>query len=399
MKGWKTGVAMAALAGGIGQAAVVMQIDESTRIELGIQANLMAIVTESDVTGDGRLNTDSELRVRRARVRLRGAYEDWLELMLQTEAGSGEGGAGLDMRLIDAYVILKPEPAYSLIGGMHLAPSSRQTLNSASTLLAWERPAQSYKALTWGTRANHRFTTSTYAQSDAGLRGDKLVRDSGATIFGTIAAADQIHIKYWAGLYEGVAVENDLRATGRVQVNFGDPEPGYFLRGTYLGTRRTLALGASYDMQNLVAREDDGSAVDYRFTSIDLFAEQPLGPGSVTFEAAWQTLDLGGAAIDLDGDPETPARDARRAEGDGFYVQAGYLLNDWMPWVLLETWTSNAPDKQGSYDAARFGVTRYFSGQRVKATAAYEVFMARRPFTAAGEDTIRTATVAMAFDF
>ncbi len=73
-------------------------------------------------------------------------------MFLQTEFAE-EAGTGADMRIIDAFVTLKPHKLAYLYLGENMAPVLRQNLTSSGGLMAVDRPAVIYKNLTWGTRA------------------------------------------------------------------------------------------------------------------------------------------------------------------------------------------------------------------------------------------------------
>ena len=69
-----------------------------------------------------------------------------------------------------------------------------------------------------------------------------------------------------------------MRLTGRVQVNLWDAEPGYTVDATYLGKKKTLAIGASIDTQSDVAvGTAPNTMVDYDWTTVDVFVEWPVG--------------------------------------------------------------------------------------------------------------------------
>jgi hypothetical protein len=111
------------------------------------------------------------------------------------------------------------------------------------------------------------------------------------------------HIEYRLGLFQGVrnpetpgavgdtattvGSNNFFRATGRVQINLLDAEPGFFYAGTYLGKKKILSLGLSGDTQS-----------SYHYVAGDLFVDMPLGPGVFTaqVDAAYWT---GGTFIAL----------------------------------------------------------------------------------------------------
>jgi hypothetical protein len=92
---------------------------------------------------------------------------------------------------------------------------------------------------------------------------------------------------------------------GRVQVDFWDPEDGYYLNGTYYGDKNLLAIGAAGQVQ--------GS--DKTAYNVDFLLERKVpGGGAYTVEAEWAKYDrLGGYS-------------ARYGTDDGGYVLGSYLF-------------------------------------------------------------------------
>ena len=64
-----------------------------------------------------------------------------------------------------------------------------------------------------------------------------------------------------------------FRAAGRVQVNLMDPETGFFYAGTYLGTKKILSIGASFDFQ------DAQDQTAYKYFAGDVFVDHAVRPG------------------------------------------------------------------------------------------------------------------------
>jgi hypothetical protein len=328
--------------------------DGNEKIDLGFRLQVLGISTDRDLDGDGKFETYDDFRIRRARFRLKGTVTEHFGMFFQTDV------SGNDIQMIDAYIHLKKDAKLQAFLGQHLPPSNRQNVTSSGTLLAADRPNIIYKTLTWGGRALQAFSTATRGDTDSGLRGTAQVRDTGVTLFGVNDMGTNTHFKYHLGYYDGISApgQDSERTTGRIQFNFGDPEPSYYSVATYLGGKDTLAIGASYDTQS-----DVGNATfqaDYTASSFDIFAEKPVGEGSLTFEAAFLDLDLDGRAP--------------RVEGDGFYVQAGYLIRKekWQPWFLYEEWNSNDPTGRGSGDAFRVGVSYFIAGHNANFKIGYE---------------------------
>jgi len=376
---------------GKAMAGALVKIDDDASLDIGFRIQTLGIVTEKDIDGDGNFESDTDFKVRRGRLRLKATITEYVTGFMQTEIGSGTEGSGLDWRLIDAWISLKPHRLCTLFAGQHMAPASRQNLTSSGALMTMDRPGMNYKTLTWGTRSVTAFANNTFADADAGLRGEVDVRDTGATLFGSGSATDSIHFKYYAGAYDGMQITeaDEPRLAGRVQVNLFDAEPGYFNSSTYLGKKKTIGVGASFDTQPRVANSADKGEIDYTFYTADVFTDIPFGPGHVTVEAAYQSLDLDDATeLDHDNDPLTDARDVTGSQGNGFYVQTGYFINNWQPWMEYEHWNSDSPLDKGTYDMYRAGLSYFIKGHNANIKAGFERLESAAPIGSTTEDTI-----------
>jgi hypothetical protein len=368
---------LAAVVGGLGvptaaRAGGKLPLGPDSELDLGFTAQTHGILGPRDST-EGHEDLDGRLVLRRARLRLGADVTRWFSAQLQTDRGDGDGRLGIELRLIDAFVVAKPHRLLHLYAGLHMAPTSRQNLTFSFALLGFDRPGLAFKSLTWGTRSLGQFGNLALPETDSGLRGRTTVRDSGTTAFGRADLTQDLHLKYYLGAYEGVRVAGGsaVRTTARAQLNLWDEEPAYFNASTYLGDKRTIALGASYDAQGRVARDDAGFAVDYAHASADLFAEHRLGTGAVSFEVGASRLRLGGRPmVDVDGRADTPLRHVRSAEGEGAYAQLAYALGVVQPWLAAERWW--ARDPTGSYVAFRFGLNHYVARHHANVKLAYE---------------------------
>lgn len=344
--------------------------DGNEKIDLGFRLQVLGKFTETDRTGDGAFDSTDDFQIRRARFRLKGTINEHFGMFFQTDV------SGNDIQMIDAYIHLKKDAGFQTFIGQHLAPTSRQTITSSGALLAMDRPGLIYKALTWGGRALSTFDTATYGDSDSGMRGPAQVRDTGFTLFG-VKSKEKTHFKWYLGMYDGTPASgtDGERMTGRVQFNFGDAEPSYYSIATYLGKKDTLSIGLSYDTQSDVASSRTPQT-DYSYWNVDIFAEKPMGEGSVSFEAAYHDMDLDRANL--------------QAQGDGFYVQAGYLIqkDKWQPWFLYEDWSADASSGKGSYDLWRVGVSYFIAGHNANFKVGYENFSADANIGSSRENSI-----------
>jgi len=114
-------------------------------------------------------------------------------------------------------------------------------------------------------------------------------------------------VKLSGGAFDGASLDGDTTVVGagRVQIDFWDPEAGYYLNGTYYGDKNLLALGVAGQMQG-----SDKSAYN-----VDFLMERkvPMG-GAVSVEAEWAKYDrLGGY-------------NPRYGVDDGGYVLGSYLF-------------------------------------------------------------------------
>jgi hypothetical protein len=391
------------MTGGSAWAGAILKIDDDSSIDLGFRVQAYSMQTDTDLDGDGSFDDETDFRVRRARLRAKLTVNKYVSAFIQTEAADDPGGSGSDMRVIDSWVNLKYNNWAQIFAGQHMSPASRQTTTGSGAMMAIDRPGNNTKNLTWGARALSKFSTTTYGDSnDPKIFGDNAVRDVGLTFFGSGSFSDSLHLKYYGGVYDGVqntqnvdvdddgttdfwkSDDDNLRTTVRAQLNFFDAEPGYFNNSTYLGKKRTIGIGASYDTQDDVENSVDSNGDpngygDYEYWSVDAFMDWPLGPGALTAEAAFSDLDL---------DDATPQ--ATQSQGDGWYFQAGYYINKWQPWFEMESWSSDANNDLGSYDSYRIGITYFFKGHNANVKLGFERFEPDQNFSGTNEDSIDT---------
>lgn len=344
-------------------AGVKLKIAEDTSVDLGFRVQAYFKNTDN---GDD----EQDFEVRRVRLRLGGKITKWMSFFIQTEKGSGSGGSGYDMRIIDAWASLNFCKMAKLYLGEHMAPAARQVLTSSGGLMAISRPGVNNYNLTWGLGGRKEFNTANYGTGNSPLGNTTSVRDQGVTLFGSDSFSKNFHFKYYVGIYDGIEnAEDKERFTARAQFNFGDPEPGYFNLSTYVGKKKTIAFGISYDTQDSIAQDDTGSWVDYEYLSFDLFVEQPIGSGTLTCEAGYNDLDLDDAGA-------ISGVEARQTQGDGYYFQTGYLFNELklQPWAGFEAWESDGANDVGSWDAWKIGVTYFIKGHNANVKLGYESF-------------------------
>jgi hypothetical protein len=273
-------------------AEVKVKIGDEGELDLG--GSLQTFGRYSDFRNPNSNDADSgvDLFLHRGLLRLDGYYTDFVRFFLQTEA-TGATDNDPSLRVSDASLNLHYHDIAQLIMGLQRVPVNRSILTSDDALMAIDRPGITGYNLTWGLRSRVEFDTTTLRNTNSGIHGPYQDRDLGGTFFGTFSTSDILHFKYYAGIYRGIQKSDNgndnPRFAGRIQMNIFDPEPGYENLGTYLGKKKTIAIGYSNDTQHdVVTNLKDGSGVDYKaFNQVDLFIEHPLGPGSATFEGAY----------------------------------------------------------------------------------------------------------------
>ncbi len=373
-----------------------VKIDEDTNIELGLRVQAQLFSTEADVDpSDPGFETQNSFLIRRARVRVRANYKTWLTGYVQTDYEE-QGGTSSDLRIIDAYVLVKPHPLAWIYFGQNMVPAQRSNVTSSGAFMAIDRPGITYKTLSWGARSKYAFNNTSFADGTSKLAGlaRAPVRDLGATLFGNQSFSKDLHLKYYLGAYDGVqgGAQDNFRLTGRVQLNLFGKEGGYYNDGTYLGEKRTVGIGASYDTQKAVAIDQATTRkVTYKLYSLDGFTEMPLPVGSLTGEIAYTNLDLGGGgALATSAAPGTALGNAAQSQGDGFYGQVGYYVSQVQPWVGYEQWNSDASDDRGSYKAYRAGLNYYLKGTDVKLVAGWERFEPKVALAGGAQKTVQS---------
>ncbi|MFO7607935.1 MAG: porin, partial [Candidatus Krumholzibacteriia bacterium] len=341
------------LAAGSALAGAKLEINDEAYIDFGyrLQSYLTHMDTDLNPAEDG-METSRDFVLRRARLRVKGVINDKISIFLQSDV------SGKNMQMIDAFVTYKADPWVQFLMGRNMAPSSRQATTSSGALMAIDRPGLVYKALNWGTRYKYGFNATNFAATTGIDAGDDTVRDNGLTLFGTGDMGDNGHLKYYAGMYNGgdtsgVDGNDKDHMAFRVQYNLWDAEAGYYNNSTYLGKKKTLGIGFSYDMQDEVGTDGaSGDPFGYALMSADLFLELPSAAGNAL------TAEFGYSALDFD-----DAAGSEMYTGSGFYGQAGYYLaSGFQPWVMYEMWGSDADENgagqtPGDFTTLRAGVT------------------------------------------
>jgi hypothetical protein len=229
----------------------------------------------------------------------------------------------------DAYGEFKINTGLAIDAGLMFVPFSRNSIQSAATLLPID-----YGAYT--------FSASAPTQSSTG-------RDTGFQAKGYFLAN---HLEYRIGAFQGVRnarSDNSMRVAGRVQYNVLDPETGFFYAGTYVGTKKILALGAAFDTQS-----------HYHGFDGDVFTEYPFGPGAFTGQ-----FDV----THFDGDVTLPALPKQ----NDVLLELGYLLRAVKVTPVLQFVHRDVVNPSATTDETRtsLGANYWWAAHNANIKAAY----------------------------
>jgi hypothetical protein len=248
----------------------------------GLRTSFTSTSFDFDADEDGDDDSFSDFAVNSARLYVSGKATENISFMFNTEYNSNDE----EIRIIDAAA------QFSFAGGKHniwagrfLPPSDRANLYGP------------YYASNWavyqdGVQDGYPFETEG--------------RDDGVMYWGQYGK-----VKFSAGAFDVTGLttgDSDVLLASRLQVDFWDPEDGYYLNGTYYGEKDLLAVGVA------AQTADAGDAY-----SVDFLLEKKLGnSGVVTIESEYAMYDgLGGYPTPVGGLYE---------KQDGWYLLGAYLF-------------------------------------------------------------------------
>lgn len=260
------GLVLLSLAGALafparGQA--IIKVSETVAFRFGVALQIWADWTETPATG----GTAENLFIRRARLYYAGQVGprvSFFAVAVASNAFKAPKGSGPSVFVEDAYGEWAILPDSVLLdAGLLLIPLCRDCLTQTVRLLTLDVGSFSFLA-----------TPST--QSVSG-------RDTGFQAKGYLLGD---RLEYRLAAFQGrrdADARNPLRASGRLQYEFFEVEKGQFYPGTYLGTRKVLAIGAGFDSQ-----------MSYRAYDADLFLDLPLpGKSGITAQVDFIHYDGG----------------------------------------------------------------------------------------------------------
>jgi hypothetical protein len=315
-------------------------------------------------SGDNNDDTTTNFNFRRNRLAFMGKYGDTFSLYVQTEftedqnvntLGVADTNQGTEFQLLDAVMRFNFHDSFKVNVGKFKYNFSRENLEACEMPLTLDRSLF--------IRAP--FTTT---------------RDTGVALWGNLF--NDI-FQYRVDAMEGrkavsgnTAPASDFRYSVRGHLTLLDPENEYGYKGTYLGEKKVLTVGAAYQFEPDVAYGDTVARTDkkdYHGWTVDGYFEYPLaGLGTFTASAAYEEIDLDDAYKGINPDLATVGING---EKNGWYLKGGYLLPG-LPLQFFgryEKWRfanlNNINDQQ--IDWYGFGANYYIRGQNLKLTGEF----------------------------
>jgi hypothetical protein len=234
----------------------------------------------------------NDLYFRRMRLLAGGQISKSLTFFFDTDSpnlgkGAADGSKNRpDIYIQDLVLTYSCGDAFKLDGGLILIPTCYTCNQSAASLLPVDY-------------GDFSFLSSGPTTANVG-------RDYGLQARGYVAGK---HVEYRLGVFQGARVEGStvgFRYSGRLTWHVFEAQTGLFYTGTSLGTKRLLALGASFDRQE-----------EYSTYALDLFFDYPVFDGDgVTLQADW---------VKWDGDTFFP----QLPEQETWLLEASYHIGAW----------------------------------------------------------------------
>ncbi|HEY0680766.1 MAG TPA: porin [Steroidobacter sp.] len=227
----------------------------------------------------------SDFELNSARIYISGKVTENISLMFNTDYNAG-GSTPETVRVIDAVAQFSFSDEFNIWAGRFLPPSDRANLYGP------------FYANHWGVYRDG--VQDGYPFETEG-------RNDGVMYWGQFGIA-----KISAGAFDVQGLSkgsSDVLYAGRVQLDFWDPESGYYLNSTYYGEKDLLAVGVAAQ-----------TAAGDNAYSVDFLLEKKLGnSGVVTVEAEYAKYDgLGGYP--------SPAAPFVYDSSDGYYVLGAYVF-------------------------------------------------------------------------
>lgn len=312
-------------------AQVIVKANDDVNFKFGVLGQFQADWLKDPATD----STAQNLFIRRIRLLFAGQVAKNVTFFVETDApnlgktlANGKNIAPA-LNVQDAYGEFKVRDAFALDAGLMFIPFSRNSLQSAASLLPID-----YGAYT--------FTQSAPTQSTVG-------RDTGFQARGSFLKS---HLEYRLGAFQGARDARSARSfryAGRAQYEVFESEgTGFFYTGTYLGKKKVLALAGAFDVQK-----------DYHGYDADAFTDYPCGPGAVTAQIAYNRFDGGSTFVTL-------------AKQNIVLLEVGYLVRSVKLTPVVQFTNRSIVDSNiGDEHRWSLGANYWWTGHNANIKAAY----------------------------
>jgi hypothetical protein len=256
---------------------LVLAPPSRAQITLGPVTVGAGLRTDYEHTGPDTGSSTDQFQLNSIRLYVNGPVTDTIKFMFNTEYDQGTNKVGI----LDAVARIEVSPEFNIWAGRFLPPSDRANLYGPYFAHEWA-------VYTDGVQDGYPFV----------FQG----RDNGIVYWGQFAKK----IKVSVGAFDGGTATGNSKILGaaRVQIDFWDPEDGYYLNGTYYGDKNLLAIGGASQVQS-----------GHTASTLDFLLERKLpNAGVVSVESEYSNYNrLGGY-------------DAAYAKSQGAYVLGSYLF-------------------------------------------------------------------------
>jgi len=298
---------------------VVKSEDGATNVKVGLLLQCRAESVLMPETAARDAYSTGNLYIRRARILLGGKISARGSFFMETDQPNwGKGGDWSKSNFLvqDAYLSFDLHQSFKVAAGLVLIPFIHNAAQGATSLHTLDYHSELVKYPT----------------------GSHIVwRDVGVVVRGLLASK---RIDYRLGITRGVsdgfevikatatapAVVSSTRSvprfSGRVAFNFFQPEEGFFLGGTYLGSKKILSIGAAFDVQPGVW----GTETAYYGVGGDIFVDLPIG-GNRRLSGQLNLVHYGAKS-----NPE---------RGIGLCFDLGVAFGRWEPIIALDWYRWN----------------------------------------------------------
>lgn len=337
--------------------------EEGAFLKIDFQGQLYGVIRDTGSGSDGTSDTN-DLYFRRNRLTFWGHAKEKYGFIVQVEyTGERRVGSlyvsdepGNDFYVLDAYFMADFSNSFRIYAGKQKIQLTRENNEDCFEPLSVDRSL---------------FIYSPFKHS----------RDTGIVVWGNIPDAK---MQYRLGISKGKDDSNEpkssLMFTGRLHVSLLEPEYALGYKGTYLGTKKVLTLGAGVQYEPDAVYSDVAKktgAKNYKAWTLDAFLEYPVeNAGTFTLSSAYLATDFDDAYKGSDPDPESLGLDGDKR---GWYVKAGFLFpskigpGQLQPFLRYEDWNfaklDNVFDQKIKWIGG--GINYLINGQNIRMTLEY----------------------------